>query len=145
MEEAPLANPPADAEAKETEYPASEEEETEDHEEAAPAAVVTTPAPNKRGSPAGSKNQAPDVYTALLERMTQLEQTLTRPPPPPESTTGGTPETPAPKAKRQPQRQPQNRPVAVVPPVDLLMDQMRQAREQNRQRQMDFYATFLPS
>ena len=49
--------------------------------------------PRNAGVRHGSDNTAPDVYAALLERMTQLEQTLTRPPPP-ESSTGGTPETP---------------------------------------------------
>ena len=98
MEEAPLANPPAEAE-DEKGYPTSEEG-TEGDEEAAP--VEATPAPKKRGRPAVSKNREPDAHTALLERMTQLERTLSRPPPPPESSAGGIPETPppAPKAKR---------------------------------------------
>ena len=108
-------------------------------------------AAKKRGRPAGSKNRAPDVYTALLDRMTQLEETLTRRPPPP-SSTGGTPEDPSPvatKAKRQ--ARPRRVAVEAPPPppatsqVDLLIDQIEQAREARRQQQLNFYATFLPN
>ena len=87
-----------DAFPAESEYPAvadavEEEEEEEDEEEHAEATpVVVVAAAKKRGRPAGSKNRAPDVYTALLDRMTQLEETLTRRPQPPPGDTGGTPE-----------------------------------------------------
>ena len=80
MEETPLE--PVEME----EYPTVEE--TEDSEE-----PVTTPAPKKkRGRPQGSKNKAPDVYAAILERMTKLEENMARPAP--QSSTGGSPETP---------------------------------------------------
>ena len=137
---------PAVADAAEEE--AEEEEEEEEEEEAvaeAPPPVVVVAAAKKRGRPAGSKNRAPDVYTALLDRMTQLEETLTRRPP---SSTGGTPEDPPPvatKPKRQarPRRAPAEAPPATSQ-VDLLMDQITQAREARRQQQLNFYATFLP-
>ena len=143
-----------DAFPAESEYPAvtdavEEEEEEEEEEEAvaeAPPPVVVAAAAKKRGRPAGSKNRAPDVYTALLDRMTQLEETLTRRPP---SSTGGTPEDPPPAVTTKPKRQARPRRVAVEAPpatsqVDLLMDQITQAREARRQQQLDFYATFLP-
>ena len=147
-----------DAFPAESEYPAvtdavEEEEEEEEEEEAvaeAPPPVVVAAAARKRGRPAGSKNRAPDVYTALLDRMTQLEESLTRrpPPPPPQSSTGGTPEDPSPVATK-PKRQARPRRVAAAPPatsqVDLLMDQITQAREARRQQQLNFYATFLPN
>jgi hypothetical protein len=147
-----------DAFPAESEYPAvtdavEEEEEEEEEEEAvaeAPPPVVVAAAAKKRGRPAGSKNRAPDVYTALLDRMTQLEETLTRrPPPPPQSSTGGTPEDPPPAVTTKPKRQARPRRVAVEAPpatsqVDLLMDQITQAREARRQQQLNFYATFLP-
>ena len=145
MEEAFPPNPPA-----ESEYPAVADEEEEERrrrrrrrrrrgeeeeEEAAeaPPVVVAAAAAKKRGRPAGSKNRAPDVYTALLDRMTQLEETLTRRPP--QSSTGGTPEDPPPVATK-PKRQARPRRVAVEAPappatsqVDLLMDQIsRRAR-----------------
>ena len=134
----------------EPEYPAvadAAEEEAEEEEEEEEEAVAEAPPPvlpKKRGRPAGSKNRAPDVYTALLDRMTQLEETLTRRPP---SSTGGTPEDPPPTTK--PKRQARPRRVAVEAPpatsqVDLLMDQITQAREERRQQQLNFYATFLP-
>ena len=117
----------------------------------APPPVVVAAAAKKRGRPAGSKNRAPDVYTALLDRMTQLEETLTRRPPPPQSSTGGTPEDPPPAVATKPKRQARPRRVAVEAPappatsqVDLLMDQITQAREARRQQQLNFYATFLP-
>ena len=143
-----------DAFPAESEYPAVtdavEEEEEEEEEEEAPPPVVVAAAAKKRGRPAGSKNRAPDVYTALLDRMTQLEETLTRRPPPPQSSTGGTPEDPTPVATK-PKRQARPRRVAVEAPappatsqVDLLMDQISQAREARRQQQLNFYATFLP-
>ena len=79
-----------------TEYPAmaeDEEEEEDEEEDAAPA-----PAPRaKRARPAGSRNKALDVYTALLDRMTQLEETINRRHS--ESSTGGTLETPPPVAR----------------------------------------------
>ena len=149
MEEAFPPNQPA-----ESEYPAvadeeedeEEEEEEEEHAEAPPVVVADA---KKRGRPAGSKNRAPDVYTALLDRMTQLEETLTRRPP--ESSTGGTPENPPPVATK-PKRQARPRRVPVEAPappatsqVDLLMDQISQAREARRQQQLNFYATFLPN
>jgi hypothetical protein len=135
----------------EPEYPAvadaaqeeAEEEEEEEEEEAvaeAPPPVL----PKKRGRPAGSKNRAPDVYTALLDRMTQLEETLTRRPP---SSTGGTPEDPPPTTKPKRQARPRRAPAEAPPAtsqVDLLMDQITQAREARRQQQLNFYATFLP-
>ena len=133
MEDAFPHNQPA-----ESEYPAvadaaeeEEEEEEEEQEEAVAEAppVVVAAAAKKRGRPAGSKNRAPDVYTALLDRMTQLEETLTRRPPPPQSSTGGTPEDPPTATK--PKRQARPRRVAVEAPappatsqVDLLMDQI---------------------
>ena len=142
----------------ESEYPAvadaveEEEEEEDDEEEAVAEAppVVVVAAAKKRGRPAGSKNRAPDVYTAILDRMTQLEETLTRRPPPPQSSTGGTPEDPPPAVATKPKRQARPRRVAVEAPpatsqVDLLMDQITQAREARRQQQLSFYATFLPN
>jgi hypothetical protein len=140
-----------DAFPAESEYPAvtdavEEEVEEEEEEEEAPPPVVVAAAAKKRGRPAGSKNRAPDVYTALLDRMTQLEETLTRRPP---SSTGGTPEDPPPAVTTKPKRQARPRRVAVEAPpatsqVDLLMDQITQAREARRQQQLNFYATFLP-
>jgi hypothetical protein len=130
------AFPPA-----ESEYPAEEEEEEEEEEEAPPVVVA---AAKKRGRPAGSKNRAPDVYTALLDRMTQLEETLTRQPP--ESSTGGTPEEPPvtrPKRQARPRRVAVEAPPPAMSQVDLLMDQISQAREARRQQQLNFYATFL--
>ena len=134
----------------EPEYPAvadaaQEEAEEEEEEAEAPPPVQK----QKRGRPAGSKNRAPDVYTALLDRMTHLEETLARRQPPP-SSTGGTPEDSSPavatKAKRQarPRRAPAEAPPATTNQVDLLMDQITQAREARRQQQLNFYATFLP-
>jgi len=150
-----------DAFPAESEYPAvadateEEEEEEDDEEEAVAEAppVVVVAAAKKRGRPAGSKNRAPDVYTALLDRMTQLEETLTRRPPPSlQSSTGGTPEDPPPAVATKPKRQARPRRVAVEAPappatsqVDLLMDQISQAREARRQQQLNFYATFLPN
>ena len=84
MEEAPLE--PVEGETED--YPAAEE--MEDQEETVAPPLVTTPAPKKRGRPAGSKGKAPDVYAALLERMTQLEQPMSRPSVAPD------PETPPP-------------------------------------------------
>jgi hypothetical protein len=148
MEDAFPPNQPA-----ESEYPAvadeeeDEEEEEEEHAEAPP--VVVAAAAKKRGRPAGSKNRAPDVYTALLDRMTQLEETLTRRPPPP-SSTGGTPEDPSPAVATKAKRQARPRRVAVEAPppatsqVDLLMDQIQKSREERRLRQLDFYRPFLP-
>ena len=146
-----------DAFPAESEYPAvadaaEEEVEEEEEEEEAPPPVVVAAAAKKRGRPAGSKNRAPDVYTALLDRMTQLEETLTRIPPPPQSSTGGTPEDPLPAVATKPKRQARPRRVAVEAPppppatsqVDLLIDQITQAREERRQKQLNFYATFLP-
>ena len=106
-----------------------------------------TPAPKKRGRPTGSRNKAPDVYTALLDRMSQLEETFKSRP---ESSTGGTLETPKkvakPRQPRQPRAQPQE---AQAPPpasaAELLMESLHLAREERRQRQMNFYATFLPN
>ena len=145
MEEAFPPNQPA-----ESEYPAvADEEEEEEEEEHAEAPPVVVAAAKKRGRPAGSKNRAPDVYTALLDRMTQLEETLTRRPPPP-SSTGGTPEGEPPVVVTKPKRQarPRRAPVEAPPPpatsqVDLLMDQIEQAREERRQKQLNFFATFL--
>ena len=147
MEDAFPPNQPPPAE-----YPAvadeeeDEEEEEEEHAEAPPVVVVA--AAKKRGRPAGSKNRAPDVYAAILDRMTQLEETLTRRPPPPQSSTGGTSEDPPPVATK-PKRQARPMRVAVEAPpatsqVDLLMDQITQAREARRQQQLNFYASFLP-
>ena len=134
----------------EPEYPAvadAAEEEAEEEEEEEEEAVAEAPPPvlpKKRGRPAGSKNRAPDVYTALLDRMTQLEETLTRRPP---SSTGGTPEDPPPTTKPKRQARPRRAPAEAPPAtsqVDLLMDQITQAREARRQQQLNFYATFLP-
>jgi hypothetical protein len=136
--------------ADEEEEGEEDEEEEEAVEEAPPVVVVAAAAAKKRGRPAGSKNRAPDVYTALLDRMTQLEETLTRRPPP-QSSTGGTPEDPPPAVATKPKRQarPRRAPVeAPAPPatsqVDKLMSQITQAREERRQKQLKFYATFLP-
>ena len=142
MEETPLNEDDVS-----TEYPAVAEDEEEDAEEEAP--VVVTPAPRaKRGRPAGSRNKTPDVYTALLDRMTQLEESINRRQS--ESSTGGTLETPPPVAR--PKRQARPRVAAITPAVapapvshvDLLMKQMQRAREDRRLRQLDFYSTFLP-
>jgi hypothetical protein len=139
-----------DAFPAEPEYPAvadAAEEEAEEEEEEEEEAVAEAPPPvlpKKRGRPAGSKNRAPDVYTALLDRMTQLEETLTRRPP---SSTGGTPEDPPPTTKPKRQARPRRAPAEAPPAtsqVDLLMDQITQAREARRQQQLNFYATFLP-
>ena len=146
MEDAFPPNQPA-----ESEYPAvadeEEEEEDEEEEEHAEAPPVVVAAAKKRGRPAGSKNRAPDVYTALLDRMTQLEETLTRRSP--QSSTGGTPEEPPPATKPKRQARPRRVAVEAPPPatsqVDLLMDQITQAREARRQQQLSFYATFLPN
>ena len=143
---------PAVADAAEEEAEEEEEEEEEAVAEAPPPVVVAAAA-KKRGRPAGSKNRAPDVYTALLDRMTQLEESLARrPPPPPQSSTGGTPEDPPPAVATKPKRQarPRRAPAeAPAPPatsqVDLLMDQISQVREARRQQQLNFYATFLPN
>ena len=156
MEEAfpPNQPPPAEYPAVADEEEEGEEEKDEEEEaveEAPPVVVVAAAAAKKRGRPAGSKNRAPDVYTALLDRMTQLEETLTRRPPP-QSSTGGTPEGEPPAVVTKPKRQPRARraPVeAPAPPatsqVDLLIDQITQAREERRQKQLNFYATFLPN
>jgi len=131
----------------EPEYPAvadAAEEEAEEEEEEEAVAEAPQVVVKKRGRPAGSKNRAPDVYTALLDRMTQLEESLTRRPP---SSTGGTPEDPPPTTKPKRQARPRRAPAEAPPAtsqVDLLMDQITQAREARRQQQMDFYATFLP-
>ena len=129
-----------------TEYPAMAEDEEEDEEEDA-SPVVTTPAPRaKRGRPAGSRNKAPDAYTALLDRMTQLEETINRRHS--ESSTGGTLETPPPVTR--PKKQARPRAVVMAPPsppishVDFLMEQLQKSREDRRLRQLDFYSTFLP-
>jgi hypothetical protein len=134
MEELPVETP---------EEAPEETEETEETEE-----PEVTPTPKKRGRPSGSKNRAPDVYTALLDRMSQLEETFKSRP---DSSTGGTLETPKKVAKpRQPRqpRQPQVAPAPVPPPAsaaELLMESLHQARDERRQRQMDFYASFLPN
>ena len=124
-------------------WPNEEEEEEEEQEQQAEAPQVATAAAKKRGRPAGSKNRALDVYTAFLDRMSQLEETLTRIP---QSSTGGTPETPPvtkPKRQARPRRTPVEAPPATSQ-VDLLMDQITQAREARRQQQqLDFYASFL--
>jgi hypothetical protein len=95
----------------------------------------------KRGRPSGSKNKAPDVYAALLDRMTQMEETFKNR----ESSTGGTPETPV-RMKRI--RQPKQPKVQIEAPektpTELLMDSLHQTGEARRRRQMEFYATFLP-
>ena len=128
-----------------TEYPAMAEDEEQEDEEEDAAPVVTTPAPRaKRGRPAGSRNKAPDVYTALLDRMTQLEETINRRHS--ESSTGGTLETPPPVARPKRQARPR---VAVIAPevapapvshIDLLKEQIQKSREERRLRQLDFYS-----
>ena len=128
-----------------TEYPAMAEDEEEDEEEDA-APVVVTPAVKKRGRPSGSKNRAPDIYTTLLDRMSQLEESINRRHS--ESSTGGTLETPPPVAR--PKKQARPRAVVMAPPpppisnVDLLMEQLQKSREDRRLRQLDFYNAFLP-
>ena len=144
MEEAFPHNQPPPAEYPAVADEAEEEEEEQEGQTEAPPVVVTPAAAKKRGRPAGSKNRAPDVYTALLDRMTQLEENMTRRPP--ESSTGGSPETP-PATKPKRQARPRRVAVEAPPPtsqVDLLMDQITQAREARRQQQLNFYATFLP-
>ena len=149
MEEAPL-----DEDGVSTEYPAIAEDEEAEEEDAEEEAipVVVTPAVKKRGRPSGSKNRAPDIYTTLLDRMSQLEETLNRRQS--ESSTGGTigknePDTPPPVTR--PKRQPKPRAVVMAPPsppisqLDLLMEQIAQSREARRLRQLEFYNTFLPS
>ncbi len=151
MEDAFPHNQPAESEYPAVPYAAEEEEEEEEEEEAVEEAppVVVAAAAKKRGRPAGSKNRAPEIYATILDRMTQLEETLTRRPP--QSSTAGTPEDPPPVAtKPKRQARPRRAPVeAPAPPatsqVDLLMDQIEQAREARRQQQLNFYATFLPN
>ena len=119
-------------------------EEEDEEEDAAP--VVVTPAVKKRGRPSGSKNRAPDIYTPLLDRMSQLEESINRRHS--ESSTGGTLETPPPVTR--PPKQARPRAVVMAPPsppishVDLLMEQLQKPREDRRLRQLDFYSTFLP-
>ena len=95
----------------------------------------------KRGRPSGSKNKTPDVYTALLDRMTQMEETFKNR----DSSTGGTPEVPV-RMKRI--RQPKQPKVQIEAPektpTELLMDSLHQTGEARRRKQMEFYATFLP-
>ena len=134
---APLNQPKVSAE-----YPAVADDETDEgEEEQAAALVVATSAAKKRGRPAGSKNKAPDVYTALLDRMTQLEETLSRRPPP-ESSTGGSPETPpATRPKRHARPRQVATPVRVIlSQADIFLNQITQTREQRRQEERDFYA-----
>ena len=144
-----------DAFPAEPEYPAvadAAEEEAEEEEEEEAVAEAPQVVVKKRGRPAGSKNRAPDVYAALLDRMTHLEESLARRPPPP-SSTGGTPEDSSPAVATKAKRQARPRRVAVEAPppppatsqVDLLIDQIEQAREARRQQQLNFYATFLPN
>ena len=47
---------------------------------------IAEPTPKKRGRPNGSKNKAPDLYTQLMEKMTQMEETFKN-----QSSTGGDP------------------------------------------------------
>ena len=94
----------------------------------------------KRGRPSGSKNKAPDIYAALLDRMTQMEETFKNR----ESSTGGTSEVPV-RMKRI--RQPKPKVQIEAPhktPTELLMDSLYQTGEVRRRKQMEFYATFLP-
>ena len=129
------------------EVPTTEPEVTEP-EATEPEVTPEAPAPKRRGRPQGSKNRAPDVYTALLDRMGQLEETFRQARP----DTGGTPETPltSPKLERKPRpRQPRQRqpPEPHPPPLsatDQLMEGLRHASEQRRRQQLDFYASFLP-
>jgi hypothetical protein len=140
MEEAPLNEDEVS-----TEYPAVAEDEEKEEEEEEEAAVVT-PVAKKRGRPTGSRNKTPDVYTALLDRMTQLEENINRRHS--ESSTGGTLETPPPVTR--PKKQAMPRAVVMAPPsppishVDLLMEQLQKSREERRLPQLDFYNTFLP-
>ena len=137
------------------EAPEVTEPEVAEPEATEPEVTPETPAPKRRGRPQGSKNRAPDVYTALLDRMTQLEQTFKEARP----DTGGTPETPLsspklegqprPRQSRQPRQprqppQPRESPPPPLSATDQLMEGLRLASEQRRRQQLDFYASFLP-
>ena len=145
-----------DAFPAESEYPAvadaaeeevEEEEDEKKHAEAPP--VVVAAAAKKRGRPAGSKNRAPDVYTALLDRMTQLEETLTRRPPPPNPRREEHPKTHPQSDKAQEAGQAKaggsgSAGAASYEPGRSAHGSNQQAREARRQQQLNFYATFLP-
>ena len=118
---------------EETQEIEEEPQENEDSPE-----IETT---KKRGRPSGSKNKPSDAYTALLDRMTQMEETFKNR----DSSTGGTPEVPV-RMKRI--RQPKQPKVQIEAPektpTELLMDSLHQTGEARRRKQMEFYATFLP-
>ena len=92
--------------------------------------------PKKRGRPTGSKNKTPDLYNQLMEKMTRMEEIFTSQ----QSSTGGTPEAPNKRvAMSKPKPHPQ--PISVQPAHDNLIESLQQ--EHKRQRQMDFYASFM--
>ena len=90
--------------------------------------------PKKRGRPTGSKNKTPDLYNQLMEKMTRMEEIFTSQ----QSSTGGTPEAPK---KRVAMSKPNPQPISVQPAHDNLIESLQQ--ENKRQKQMDFYASFM--
>jgi hypothetical protein len=103
-----------------------------------------TLAPKKRGRPNGSKNKTPDMYTALMDRMTQMEETFKN-----RESTCASPETPIrmkrPRQPKVPKVEIEEPLAAVKSPAEILMQSLYQAKEARHRKQLDFYATFLPS
>jgi hypothetical protein len=116
------------------------EEPHEEMENEPQQEIEETPTQKRRGRPNGSKNKAPDIYTALLDRMTQMEETFKNR----ESTVA--PETPIRmKRPRQPKVQIEAPVVQKVQtPTELLMESLYQTGEARRRKQLDFYQSFLP-
>ena len=112
-------------------------EETQENEES-PDIEATH---KKRGRPSGSKNKPSDAYTALLDRMTQMEESFKNR----ESSTGGTPEAPVRMKRTRQQKQPKVQIEAVEKsPTELLLESLYQTGEARRRKQLDFYQSFLP-
>ena len=98
---------------------------------------IVEPTPKKRGRPNGSKNKAPDLYTQLMEKMTQIEETFKN-----QSSTGGTPE--APKKRVAMTRIRPKPPITIEPTAaDQYMESFQQTQDLKRQKQLDFYASFM--
>ena len=97
--------------------------------------TIVEPSAKKRGRPSGSKNKAPDLYTQLLEKMTQMEETLKS-----QSSTGGTPETPK---KRVAMTRIRPKAPIELPVADQFMESIQQHQDLKRQKLLDFYATFM--